>query len=84
VVLLRFGSVSLTTPVASFDQLDGAAAYAACDAIVAVDEQQRIVMFNPAAQRMFGYSAGEVLGRSSLRCCATWTSNRACSSRSTC
>jgi two-component system, NarL family, sensor histidine kinase UhpB len=62
VVLLRFGSVSLTTPVASFDQLDGAAAYAACDAIVAVDEQQRIVMFNPAAQRMFGYSAGEVLG----------------------
>jgi len=52
----------LTTPVASFDQLYGAAAYAACDAIVAVDEQQRIVMFNPAAQRMFGYSAAEALG----------------------
>jgi PAS domain S-box-containing protein len=50
------------TTAASLDSFTGAAAFAACDAIVAVDEQQRIVLFNPAAQRMFGYSAAETLG----------------------
>ena len=38
------------------------AVHAACEAIVTVDEQQRIVMINPAAQRMFGCSAAEALG----------------------
>jgi len=32
------------------------------DALLAVDEQQRIVMMSPAAQRMFGCSADEALG----------------------
>ncbi|MBA9002314.1 PAS domain S-box-containing protein [Actinomadura cellulosilytica] len=35
----------------------------AADAIVAVDEQMRVSLWNPAAERMFGWSAGEVLGR---------------------
>lgn len=33
------------------------------DAIVAVDEQQKIVIFNRAAERMFGYSATEAIGQ---------------------
>lgn len=36
--------------------------HAAFEAIVTVDDQQRIVMINPAAQRMFGCTAAEALG----------------------
>ncbi len=36
---------------------------AALEAIVTVDGQQRIVMINPAAQRMFGCTAAEALGQ---------------------
>lgn len=32
------------------------------DAIVAVDESHKILLFNPAAERMFGLAKGEVLG----------------------
>lgn len=35
----------------------------AADAILAVDEQQRIVIFNQGAERMFGYSAKEAVGQ---------------------
>jgi PAS domain S-box-containing protein len=34
------------------------------DVIVVADQQQRIIMFNPAAERVFGYSAQEMLGQS--------------------
>ncbi len=33
------------------------------EAIVTTDDCGRILLFNPAAERMFGWSAGEVLGR---------------------
>jgi len=36
----------------------------AMDAIVSVDENQNIVRFNPAAERMFGLSAADALGQS--------------------
>lgn len=39
----------------------------AIDAIVTVDEQQRIMLFNPAAERMFGLSADQALGLSITR-----------------
>jgi two-component system sensor kinase FixL len=33
------------------------------DGIVAMDAQGRIILFNPSAERMFGWSAGEVTGK---------------------
>lgn len=35
----------------------------AMDAIISVDENQRMVLFNPAAERMFGLSATDALGQ---------------------
>lgn len=39
---------------------------AAPDAIIFLDDRDRIVSFNPAAQVMFGYTDGEVVGRELL------------------
>jgi PAS domain S-box-containing protein len=34
------------------------------DAIICIDQDQKVIMFNQGAERMFGYAAREVLGRS--------------------
>jgi PAS domain S-box-containing protein len=33
------------------------------DALVSIDRQGRVVMFNPAAERMFGYARAEIVGQ---------------------
>jgi two-component system, NarL family, sensor histidine kinase UhpB len=52
----------LPVPPGLFDEAPGSLVHAAREAIVTIDESQRIVMFNPAAQRMFGCTAEEALG----------------------
>ena len=52
----------MTTPAAPIDPVPVTAVPTAGEAIVTVDAQQRIVMINPAAQRMFGCSAADALG----------------------
>jgi diguanylate cyclase (GGDEF)-like protein/PAS domain S-box-containing protein len=37
---------------------------ATSEALVAIDTQERVILFNAAAERMFGYSASEVIGSS--------------------
>jgi len=41
-----------------------AAAAAISDALVAIDEQGLVVLFNPAAERLFGYRRDQMLGQS--------------------
>ena len=52
----------MTTPSTSLDRVHGGAVNAASEAVITIDEQQRIVMINPAALRMFGCSAVDALG----------------------
>jgi PAS domain S-box-containing protein len=48
--------------VKSRDAMTGAILGAALDAVITMDEGGRVVDFNPAAERIFGYSRDEVVG----------------------
>ena len=48
--------------VRSHEALTGAILGAALDAIITMDDEGRIMEFNPAAEQMFGYSGDEVAG----------------------
>ena len=54
--------VAQPQPAVPADSVRRAAVNAALEAMVTVDGQQRIVMINPAALRMFGCSAADALG----------------------
>jgi PAS domain S-box-containing protein len=43
--------------------LIGPLTYHAADAVIAIDEARQILVFNPAAERIFGWPAGDVLGQ---------------------
>ncbi|GAA4238881.1 hypothetical protein GCM10022254_56680 [Actinomadura meridiana] len=45
------------------DPIARAVIESAADAIVAVDQRHRVTVWNPAAERMFGWSAEEMVGR---------------------
>lgn len=59
----REGAASSPETVAQGESWLAGVVNSAMDAIVSVDERQRIVVFNPAAERMFGYPAAEVVGQ---------------------
>ena len=45
------------------EERKGAILHAALDAIITIDTEGKVVEFNPAAEEVFGYGLGEVLGK---------------------
>ncbi|HYN59001.1 MAG TPA: PAS domain S-box protein [Rubrivivax sp.] len=58
----RTGAATRQPASVSIDSVHRGAVNAAHEGIVTIDDEQRIVMINPAALRMFGCSAAEALG----------------------
>ena len=56
------GGISLDELLASRELFEGILAIAA-DAVVSVDQAQRIILFNQGAERIFQFTAAEVLGQ---------------------
>ena len=52
-----------STALARDAELLGAVVQGAAAAIIGLDLQKRVILWNPAAERMFGYTAAEVIGR---------------------
>lgn len=50
-------------PVAAHGRLNAAILEAALDAIITMDHEGRVVDFNPAAEKMFGYNQADAIGR---------------------
>ncbi|UIK05176.1 PAS domain S-box protein [Neorhizobium galegae] len=50
------------TAVEIMQRLEGIVA-SAMDGIITIDDEQRVILFNPAAERMFGLPANEALGQ---------------------
>src|SRR6185295_15806931 len=44
------------------EEREAAILYASLDAVITIDHQGRVLEFNPAAQKIFGYDRAEVLG----------------------
>jgi len=66
-------------PIANLLQDSAAARLAglldsAMDEIISVDEAQRIVLYNRAAEKIFGRPATQVLGASRASCTTSWRS----------
>ncbi|WP_022852639.1 two-component system sensor histidine kinase NtrB [Thermodesulfatator atlanticus] len=51
------------SPAIPSDELLNGIIESATDAIVAIDERHRIILYNPAAERLFGYKVEEALGQ---------------------
>jgi len=58
---LRDQNAFLEAEVARREAILHAVTHAASDAIAMTDQQERIIFWNPAAEKMFGYAANEVL-----------------------
>lgn len=50
-------------PTASYSALNVDVLTLVADSVICTDEDGRILVFNPAAEQTFGYSAGEVIGQ---------------------
>lgn len=59
---LAQGVTSTVSTQRTREAMHEAIIFAAKEAVIAVDEAQKIVLFNPAAEEIFGYRASDVMG----------------------